>query len=105
MSYSESIGIEISKRIAGIKFGPGSGKRCAQAALKVLQKHVKDQGENPEIECFLVQPGHWSDRHGWGACWESGPYQWACEASMVISGGGRLAEPYYGFDLCFYDEE
>lgn len=42
----------------------------------------------------------------WGVSWEAGPYSWALGASFVIMDlTGRLVEPHYAFDLCFYEVE
>jgi hypothetical protein len=38
--------------------------------------------------------------------YEAGDYQWAIGASFALCDAlGKVVEPYYGFDLCFYPSE
>ena len=79
-----------------------SAEARAKSALTVLRRRCKAAGMDPDIECFMQK-----EREGvWHVSWESGPFDWAIPASMaMISANGRLVEPYYGFDLYFYEEE
>lgn len=60
---------------------------------------------DPDIECAIRRPGqprHHSDTNCWSVAFEAGPYEWAVAVSLNHD-GNILAEPYYGFDLSFYD--
>lgn len=87
---------------------PGMGaKAAATEVYKVCCLAAESQGQKPSIEVGLKGP---SDHHYagkcWLVCWEAGPYQWGIEASFVLMDAGkRLVEPYYSFDVCFYDNE
>jgi hypothetical protein len=67
---------------------------------------AKAEGMKPDIEVAIRSPGqprHHSENNCWGVCFEAGPYDWAVDASLDAFGGKVMAEPYYGFDLSFYD--
>jgi hypothetical protein len=67
---------------------------------------AKAEGMKPDIEVAIHSPGrprHHSQTNCWGVCFEAGPYEWAVDASLNALGGKVFAEPYYGFDLSFYD--
>jgi hypothetical protein len=79
----------------------------AKAAHKVLRRHAKLHGMDPDIEVFIKPP---KARHFgsecWVVCWEAGPYEWGIPASMsIVTATGKLAETYYGFDLLFFPGE
>lgn len=83
-----------------------SAQQAAKAAQKVLRAFCREQGEDPNWEVGLHQPGHFSAGSGWDASWECGPQHWAVAAASLIScSGTRLAETQHGFDLMFFDEE
>lgn len=70
---------------------------------EVLVEHSRAAGQNPDIEVFKREDHLGADFY---VGWESGPYQWAIQASFVVmDASGRLAEPYYSFDLCLYNAE
>jgi hypothetical protein len=77
------------------KAKPGA---AARATHKVLQAQCKAWGLKPEIETYCRPSGK-----NWEVGWESGPYEWAIEASMEMIGNGScFCEPYYSFNLIFY---
>lgn len=94
-----------------IDFDPTKYKSAAGAAkalYKALRKVSKEVfGQNPRWELFIHNPDQ-SAAHGfgksWRVCWESGPFEWAIPASFECSGKGWYTEPYYSFDLCFYED-
>lgn len=71
----------------------------AQAAFEAICEFAKETGHNPDIECFM-RPEY----GGWRVCYEAGPYSWAIVASEALCQMRVFAEPYYSFDLVFYDE-
>lgn len=96
---------------------------CAEDAAKALYKHLiedQDAGES----CVLHDPDDNPQTDCWAVSWEGGPYQWA----NALIGGSSLyarelrtgadpevtgwydqddwmAEPYFSFDLQFYNEQ
>lgn len=86
-----------------------TAETLAKATYEVLRKHAKLQGQNPDIEVSIKRPGeprHFANEQSWVVVWEAGPYEWAIPISMAIgTWTGKLAEPYYSFDLCFYPGE
>lgn len=84
----------------------------AQAAANVYELCIakaKADGMKPDIEVAIHRPDqerHHSEIHTWGVCFEAGPYDWAVDASIEAVSHGPCkvyAEPYYGFDLSFYE--
>lgn len=79
---------------------------AAKALYKALRKVCKSWGLDPDIELFIDTPEE-SEARGygknWRVCWESGPYEWAINASWQITGPWGYTEPYFSFDLCFTD--
>lgn len=78
---------------------------AAKALYAALCKKCEEYGGDPKWEVWIKSPKE-SEEHGyvgkvWHVCWESGPYDWACN---VFAGGkwGHV-ETYWGFDLAFYD--
>jgi hypothetical protein len=86
-----------------------TARTMARATYKVLWDAAKAEGQEASREVMIRKPGeprHFSDDRCWCVAWEAGPYDWAIPASMaIVSQCGKLAEPYYGFDLCFYPGE
>lgn len=89
-----------------------TGRAAASAITNrmydLLRVIAKESGMDPLYEVHAWRPGHGGDRGAncWGVSWEAGPYTWAIGASFVIMDvTGRLAEPHYSFDLCFYEVE
>ena len=84
-----------------------NAETAAKATHGVLLALATEAGYNTKY-VFLRAPGekrHTPDGTAhWQVCWEEGPYEWAIPASMAIGDAGILAEPYYSFDLTFYDE-
>lgn len=78
---------------------------AAQTIHRVLYNTSKAAGQNPDIETFMRVSGDEGSRM-YHVSWESGPYDWAIQASFVVMDCiNRLCEPYYGFDLQLYDVE
>ena len=86
-----------------------TAETMAVATYAVLREAAKAQGQDPDIEVLIRKPGeprHFRDESCWSVAWEAGPYEWAVPASIVIgTATGKLTEPYYSFDLCFYPGE
>jgi hypothetical protein len=79
---------------------------AALAVHALCVAKAKAEGMKPDIEVAIHRPGQ--DRHHpqsncWGVCFEAGPYEWAIDASINVNPSKVLAEPYYSFDLSFYD--
>lgn len=84
-----------------------SAKQAAKAVYKLLQAEAKAQGQL-DSEVRLIAPGEPSylgEKDCWIVTWEAGPYEWAIPASFDIGGAWGHAEPYYNFDLMFYQEQ
>lgn len=72
-----------------------------------LRKLAKESGMEPLYEVHAWNP-HTAGVRGksWGVSWEAGPYNWAYGAAFLMMDlTGRLCEPHYSFDLCFYEAE
>lgn len=86
-----------------------TAETMAKTAFKVLKEAAAAEGQTPGIEVAIWKPGekrYFDDTTCWTVAWEAGPYEWAIPASMAIgSTTGKLVEPYYSFDLCFYPSE
>lgn len=86
-----------------------TAETMAKAVNAAVRKEAKRHGQNAEIETFIRKPGeprHYSDTTCWSVAWEAGPYDWAIAACDIIGTvTGKLCEPYYGFDICFYPSE
>lgn len=86
-----------------------TAETMAKATYKAIYDLSKEWGQNPDREVFIKAPGekrHFDNTDCWVVAWESGPYDWAINASMVIGDvTGKLVEPFYSFDLCFYPSE
>lgn len=90
---------DLAERVARAAAGKPTAKARAHAAHDVLRKFAEGVGHTPDIECF-VRPAH----GGWHVSYEAGPYAWGIVASEALCQVGIFAEPYYSFDLVFYDE-
>jgi len=68
-----------------------------------------DEGYDPDKEVMIRAPGearHFDDDTCWCVAYEAGEYDWAIGASFALCGAlGKIVDPYYGFDLCFYPSE
>jgi hypothetical protein len=86
-----------------------TAQTMANAAYAVLVKHCRLYDQDPAWEVAIKKPGqprHIPDDKCWVVVWESGPHDWAIPASMaIVHATGKLCEPYYSFDLCFYPSE
>lgn len=86
-----------------------SAETVTHALYAALRECARAEGQKPQIEVFMRKPGearHFSDATCWVVAWEAGPYEWAIGAAETVSAvTGRLAEPYYSFDLCLYENE
>jgi hypothetical protein len=84
-------------------------EQAAKAVYVELCKIASDEGCNPDIEVFIRAPGeprHFADETCWCVAYEAGDYQWAIGASFALCDAlGKIVEPYYSFDLCFYPSE
>ena len=82
-------------------------EKAAKAVYKVCCKAAKAWGMDPEIEVSIRAPGeprHHNAIDCWSVSFEAGSYEWAVTASLSVPLPSKvLAEPYYSFDLCFYN--
>jgi hypothetical protein len=79
---------------------------AALAVHALCVAKAKAEGMKPDIEVAIHSPGqprHHSQTDCWGVCFEAGPYEWAIDASIHSPLNRVIAEPYYGFDLSFYN--
>lgn len=84
-------------------------KKCAETTYETLKAVAVEMGMN-ETEVLFREPNdprcYFKNGNSYVVAFESGPYQWAIPASMAIGTRcGKLVEPYYSFDLCFYPAE
>jgi len=86
-----------------------TARTMANACYAALVKNCKLYGQDPAWEVAIKRPGeerHFDDTKCWCVVWEAGPFEWAVPASMALTyATGKLVEPYYSFDLCFYPSE
>ena len=79
---------------------------AALAVYALCRAKATAEGMNPDIECAIRAPGkprHHDQTNCWSVCFEAGPYEWAIDASLHSPLHRVLAEPYYGFDLSFFE--
>ena len=92
-----------------VKVASPSAETYARATYLALRRAATESGQNPDIEVQLVEPGKeaydGAGKGRWMVMWEAGPYSWAIDTSMEITMHLGLCEPYYSFDLCFYEGE
>lgn len=92
-----------------VKERPQTAQGIAGTVYRTLRKVAADMGMNPDMEVHKWTPAE-QKRAGYGeqyrVSWEAGPYEWAIGASFaVMDATGKLCEPHYSFDLCFYPGE
>ena len=75
-----------------------NAKAAAVAVHKICCDYAKAAGMKPSIEVAFRHKG---EGH-WYVGFEAGPYEWAVAATLMHS-GPVLAEPYWSFDIDFYD--
>lgn len=82
-------------------------EKAAKAVYELCCKAAEAWGMSPEYEVSIRAPGeprHHSAIDCWSVAFEAGPYEWAITASLSVPLPSKvLAEPYYSFDLCFYN--
>tara|TARA_A100001011_G_C13661588_1_gene575858 strand:+ start:111 stop:434 length:324 start_codon:yes stop_codon:yes gene_type:complete len=83
----------------------GAAKGLYKALVKYAQEigYTKEQAEREVIIKSPKEDKFIGDQPCWWICWEGFIYDWAISASFQISGNWGYTEPYYGFDLCFWD--
>lgn len=87
--------------------GRAAAAEITNRMYEMLRKAAKLAGMEPLYEVHAWVPHRAGERGNcWGVSWEAGPYEWAISASFLIMDlTGRLVEPHYSFDLCFYEAE
>lgn len=106
----QSVGTRIAEAMKKIK-GKATAEKMAKTAYEVVRAMSAEIGQNPDIETFIKTPKESHNYCGgtpgiWLVCWESGPYEWAYQASGKIGEvTGKLCEPYWSFSLNFYPQE
>lgn len=107
--FGISVGTRITAAIMALP--KRNAETMAKAAYAVVREMSAEIGQKPDIETFIKTPEESHNFFGgtpgiWIVCWESGPYMWGINASMEVTvTSGKLCEPHYGFDLCFYPAE
>ena len=79
---------------------------AALAVHALCAAKAKAENMKPDIEVAIHSPGqerHHSQTDCWGVCFEAGPHDWAVDASIHSPLNRVITEPYYGFDLSFYN--
>lgn len=89
--------------------GKAAASEITNRLYDCLRQMAKANGMDPIYEVHAWHPSR-GEAMGrgkcWGVSWEAGPYGWAHGASFFMMDlTGRLAEPHYSFDLCFYEAE
>ena len=83
-----------------------SPQAAALAVHALCRAKAFADGMKPDIECAIHAPGeprHHDQTNCWSVCFEAGPYDWAIDASLNSLSSRVIAEPYYGFDLSFFE--
>jgi hypothetical protein len=97
---------EFTKLVATAIKTARNAHAAALAVHALCVAKAKAEGMKPDIEVAIHGPGqdrHHSQTNCWGVCFEAGPYEWAIDASIHSPLNRVIAEPYYGFDLSFYN--
>lgn len=86
-----------------------NAKAMAETTYATLQTIAEEVGM-AKTEVLLRTPHdprcYFANGNSYVVAWEAGPYQWAIGTSLEIGDKcGKLVEPYYSFDLCFYPDE
>ena len=105
---------DVMTKVMTIDYDPSrytTAEAAARAFHSALVTAMANSGvycdDDPDIETYLFAPERAVDYSGdkhWCVVWESGPYEWAIGASWQVRGPWGHTEPYYSFDLHFYDE-
>lgn len=86
-----------------------NAETAAKATFEVLKTLAGEIGQKPDVEVGIFEPGkcgYFDNRDCWVVAWEAGPYEWGIAGSFAaMDATGKLVEPYYSFDLCFYPSE
>ena len=80
-------------------------QKQAEKALAQIKKRYKGYWGAGLEEPKLVKNWLWSgDVVPYAILWESGPYDWAVNASFIVKVEGVFAEPYTGWALGIYKD-
>ena len=87
-------------------FNPNKYKTAKDAA-KAFYKFLAAKYGKEEV--FIYSPEETAKNMGnnyynWWVTYEAGEFDWAIPASFKIAGATWHTEPYYGFDLMFFDD-
>ena len=86
-----------------------NAEQAARAVYAELRNIAAEEGCNPDSEVMIRAPGearHYSEDTCWCVAYEAGDYEWAIGSSHALCDAlGKVVEPYYSFDLCFYPSE
>lgn len=110
MAIPVSVSINTLIRIELAKLdGKFTAETMAKAVHRAVVQCAEFEGQRAAVETTIRKPGetrHFADTTCWVVAWEAGPYEWAISASMLIGEiTGKVVEPFYSFDLCFYPSE
>jgi hypothetical protein len=102
--------VQTDEGILRLDFDPKAHKTpesAARALYEALKPHVVARGQNPETELSLLSPDQTAETgygKSWWVIWEAGPWEWSIPASFALHGDGWWTEPYWGFDLQFFED-
>lgn len=97
-----------AKQIAKVIKEHKTAAGAAKAVYRECRLFAVAAGMNPDSEVSIKKPGeprHHDHTDCWSVVFEAGPYEWAVEASMEGGNAHVYAEPYYSFDLSFYQSK
>lgn len=105
-------GRDTMQKVGKLNFDPAyqsspeeAAKAFYNALIEWAVNHYGMTRQLAEGEIALFAPERTQNYSGdnvWCVVFESGPYDWAIDVSMQMSGPWGHCEPYYGFDLHFY---
>lgn len=85
-----------------------TAKAMAEATRDLLLTIAAEWGYSPR-EIGFREPGapcYFDNSNCYVVTWESGPFEWGYHACNAIGDkAGKIAEPFYSFDVCFYPAE
>lgn len=107
--YSEEMAYETNGLITKttLDYDPAKYKTAEAAAKALYGALVAKYGKG---EVAIYSPEETAKNMGdnyayWWVAHEAGEYDWAVEASFKVAGNGWHTEPYYGFDLMFFEDD
>lgn len=111
MQHGNTTIIRTDEGIIRLNYNPRdfkSAEAAAKGLYEALKPVVRSFGQNPGTELALMSPKEAKEHNqveGWWVIWEAGPFEWGIIASLTdFHTADWWTEPYWGFDLIFYDD-